>query len=126
MGLFRSNRLLLIARCGKPPYTYQWKESTDGINYSGNGTGEFHSVGLYHNGNHLFNIKLKITSSDGQVVENWMQIWVDDDPNGGYQKGQKESDSVQMEHGEAVLKPNPASSLVELIFNGKRLCIIQI
>lgn len=71
-----------IARCGKPPYTYEWKVSTDGVNYSGNATGEFYNVGLYHNGNHQFYLKLKITSSDGQMVENWMQIWVDDNPSG--------------------------------------------
>ncbi len=108
-----------IARCGKPPYAYQWKESTDGINYSGNGTGEFHNVALYHNGNHLFYLKLKITSSDGQMVENWMQIWVDDDPN-GYRKGQTENDTLQIESGEAVLKPNPTFGQVDLILNAEK------
>lgn len=109
-----------IARCGKPPYAYQWKESTDGINYSGNDTGEFHNVGLYHNGNHLFYLKLKITSSDGQMVENWMQIWVDDDPNGGYRKGQNEKDSLRAESSEVVLQPNPTSGQIELVFNAEK------
>lgn len=115
-----------IAKCGSPPYTYQWKESTDGINYSGNGTGEFHSVGLYHNGNHLFYLKLKITSSDGQVAENWMQIWVDDDPNDGYRKGQKENDSGKIHGIEAVLRPNPTSGRVELIFNSEKATEVQV
>lgn len=115
-----------IARCGNPPYSYQWKESTDGINYSGNGTGEFHNVGLYHNGNHLFYLKLKITSSDGQVVENWMQIWVDDDPNDGYRTGQKELDSLQIGSDEAVLQPNPTSGRVELIFNAEKATKIEV
>lgn len=109
-----------VARCGKAPYTYLWKESTDGINYSGNDTGEFHNVGLYHNGNHQFYLKLKITSSDGQVVENWMQIWVDDDPNGGYREGQKENDSLEIESGEAVVQPNPTSGRVELVFSAEK------
>lgn len=115
-----------IARCGKPPYTYQWKESTDGINYSGNGNSEFHNVGLYHNGNHLFYLKLKITSSDGQVVENWMQIWVEDDSNGGYRKGQKEYDSLRIENGEAVLQPNPTSGQVKLVFNAERAMKVEV
>ena len=115
-----------IAKCGSAPYTYQWKESTDGINYSGNGTGEFHNVGLYHNGNHLFYLKLKITSSDGQVAENWMQIWVDDDPMGGYRKGQKEHDSLQIESGEAVLQPNPTSGRMELILNAEKAMKVEI
>jgi hypothetical protein len=110
---------------GSPPYTYQWKESTDGINYSGNGNGEFYNVGLYHNGNHLFYLKLKITSSDGQVVENWMQIWVDDDPNGGYRKGQKEKDSLEIEDGEVVLRPNPTSGLVEVVFNAEKAMKVE-
>lgn len=109
-----------IAKCGSPPYTYQWKESSDGINYSGNGTGEFYNVGLYHNGNHLFYLKLKITSGDGQMIEYWMQIWVDDDPNGGYRKGQKEGDSLKIEGGEAVLQPNPTSGRVELVFSAEK------
>ncbi|SEJ55726.1 Por secretion system C-terminal sorting domain-containing protein [Dyadobacter sp. SG02] len=115
-----------IAKCGKPPYTYQWKESTDGINYSGNGTGEFHSVGLYHNGNHQFYLKLKITSSDGQVVENWMQIWVDDDPNGGYRKGQKERDSLQIKSEGAIVRPNPTSGRVEIIFNAEKVGEVEV
>lgn len=115
-----------IAKCGSPPYTYQWKESTDGINYSGNGTGEFHNVGLYHNGNHQFYLKLKITSSDGQVVENWMQVWVDDDPNGGYRKGQKENDSLQAENDKAILRPNPTSGPVELIFNAEKAAEVEV
>nr|WP_295923338.1 T9SS type A sorting domain-containing protein [uncultured Dyadobacter sp.] len=115
-----------ISRCGNPPYTYQWQESTDGINYSGNGTGEFHNVGLHHNGNHQFYLKLKITSSDGQTVENWMQIWVDDDPNGGYRKGQKENDSLQIERGETVLRPNPASNQVELVFNAEKAMEVEV
>lgn len=106
-----------ISRCGSPPYTYQWQESTDGINYSGNGTGEFHNVGLYHNGNHQFYLKLKITSSDAQVVETWMQIWVDDDPNEGYRRGQQESDSLSMQSDDFTVVPNPASHSVQLIFN---------
>lgn len=115
-----------IARCGKPPYTYDWKVSTDGVNYSGNATGEFYNVGLYHNGNHQFYLKLKITSSDGQVVENWMPIWVDDNPNGGYRKGQKEHDSLRIESGEAVLKPNPTSGRVELIFNAEKATEVEV
>jgi len=115
-----------IARCGKPPYTYQWKESTDGINYAGNGTGEFHSVGLYHNGNHQFYLKSKITSSDGQMVESWMQIWVDDDPNGGFRKWQKERDSLQIERGETVLQPNPTSGHVELVFNVEKATEVEV
>ncbi|MET7257661.1 T9SS type A sorting domain-containing protein [Dyadobacter fermentans] len=109
-----------IAKCGSPPYTYQWKESSDGINYSGNGTGEFYNVGLYHNGNHLFYLKLKITSADGQMIEYWMQIWVDDEPNGGYRKGQKDDDSLQIEGGKAVLRPNPTSGRVELVFSAEK------
>jgi hypothetical protein len=115
-----------IARCGKPPYTYQWKESTDGINYSGNGNGEFHNVGLYHNGNHLFYLKLKITSSDGQIAENWMQIWVDDDPNGGYRTGQKERDSLHAESERAMVQPNPTSGRVELIFNAEKAAKVEV
>jgi hypothetical protein len=115
-----------IARCGKPPYTYDWKVSTDGVNYSGNATGEFYNVGLYHNGNHQFYLKLKITSSDGQMVENWMPIWVDDNPNGGYRTGQKERDSLQTERGEAVLKPNPTSGRVELIFNAEKAMEVEV
>ncbi|WP_353718520.1 T9SS type A sorting domain-containing protein [Dyadobacter sp. 676] len=115
-----------IAKCGSPPYTYQWKESADGINYSGNGTGEFYNVGLYHNGNHLFYLKLKITSSDGQVVENWIQIWVNDDPNGGYRKGQKENDSLQIESDETILQPNPASGAVQLTFNAEKANQIEV
>lgn len=114
-----------IAKCGSPPYTYQWKESSDGVIYSGNGTGEFYNVGLYHNGSHQFYLKLKITSSDGQVVENWMQIWVDDDPNGGYRKGQNEKDSREIEDGEVVLQPNPASGLVEVIFNAEKAMKVE-
>lgn len=115
-----------ISRCGNPPYTYQWQESTDGINYSGKGTGEFHNVGLHHNGNHQFYLKLKITSSDGQMVENWMQIWVDDDPNGGYRKGQKENDSLQTGRGQTVLRPNPASDQVELFFNAEKAMEVEV
>ena len=115
-----------IAKCGSPPYTYQWKESTDGINYSGSGTGEFYNVGLYHNGNHLFYLKLKITSGDGQMVEHWTQIWVNDDPNGGYRKGQKENDSLQAESGDMVLRPNPTSGRVELIFNAERATRVEV
>lgn len=114
-----------IAKCGSPPYSYQWKESSDGINYSGNGTGEFYNVGLYHNGNHQFYLKLKITSADGQVVENWMQIWVDDEPNGGYRKGKKQDDSLQAEGGEMVLWPNPTSGLVEVVFNAEKAMKVE-
>jgi hypothetical protein len=114
-----------FAKCGSPPYTYQWKESSDGINYSGNGIGEFYNVGLYHNGSHQFYLKLKITSSDGQVVDNWMQIWVDDDPNGGYRKGQKEKDSLEIEDREVVLQPNPTSGLVEVIFNAEKAMKVE-
>ncbi|WP_342083820.1 T9SS type A sorting domain-containing protein [Dyadobacter sp. OTU695] len=114
-----------IAKCGSPPYSYQWKESSDGINYSGNGTGEFYNVGLYHNGSHQFYLKLKVTSSDGQVSENWMQIWVDDDLNGGYRKGQKQDDSLQPEGGEAVLRPNPTSGLVEVVFNAEKAMKVE-
>lgn len=114
-----------ITKCGSPPYSYQWKESSDGINYSGNGTGEFYNVGLYHNGSHQFYLKLKVTSSDGQVIESWMQIWVDDDPNGGYRKGQKEKDSLQIENGEVVLQPNPTSGLVEVIFNAEKAVKVE-
>jgi hypothetical protein len=114
-----------IAKCGSPPYTYQWKESSDGINYSGNGTGEFYNIGLYHNGNHQFYLKLKITSADGQVAENWMQIWVDDEPNGGYRTGQKQDDSLQAENGEVVLQPNPTSGLVEVVFNAEKAMKVE-
>ncbi|OJV18092.1 MAG: hypothetical protein BGO21_14890 [Dyadobacter sp. 50-39] len=109
-----------IAKCGSPPYSYQWKESSDGINYSGNGTGEFYNVGLYHNGSHQFYLKLKITSADGQVLENWLQIWVNDEPNGGYRKGHKQDDSLQAKGSEAVLRPNPTSGLVEVVFNAEK------
>ena len=116
-----------IAKCGSPPYTYQWKESSDGINYSGNGTGEFYNVGLYHNGNHLFYLKLKVTSADGQMIEYWMQIWVDDDPNGGYRKGQNEKDSLEIKQDEVVLlQPNPTSGLVEVIFNAEKAMRIEV
>lgn len=103
-----------ISRCGNPPYTYKWQESTDGINYSGNGTGEFHNVGLYHNGNHLFYLKLKITSSDGQVAENWMQIWVDDQPGDNYRAGEKGDGSFKYDND--VLYPNPVSDHVKFVF----------
>lgn len=115
-----------IARCGKAPYTYQWKESTDGINYSGNDTGEFHNVGLHHNGNHLLYLKLKITSSDAQVVESWMQIWVDDDPNGGYRTGDKERDSIAAANSKPILAPNPASGRVELIFDSEKAMQVEV
>jgi hypothetical protein len=50
---------------------------------------------------------------------------VDDDPNGGYRKGQKEKDSLEIEDGEVVLRPNPTSGLVEVVFNAEKAMKVE-
>lgn len=67
-----------IVSCGNQPYSFEWRTSTDGFNWSSvRGTGEYFSEYLPWTGNNYYYVWLHISSSDGQTANAYTTIYID-------------------------------------------------
>jgi hypothetical protein len=67
-----------VVSCGNQPYSYQWRTSNDGFNWSSvRGTGEYFSDYLPWTGNNYYYLWLQISSSDGQVTNAYSTVYID-------------------------------------------------
>lgn len=71
--------------CGNGPFTYEWRTSLDGFNYSGiQGTGEYYSEylpPLPFNASNYYYLWLRVNSADGQTSDSYLSVYLHNGPN---------------------------------------------
>lgn len=109
--------------CGTAPFTYEWRTSSDGFNYSGvRGTGDKFSDRLTCPPGSYYYVRLNVRGSDGQTSYNTLSVYIDkstcqpyitklSDKGGIYEE--QNIESIQLKDA----YPNPFSSVTQIQFS---------
>lgn len=99
--------------CGTAPYTYEWRTSYDGFNYSPvRGTNEIFTQNLPCPSGNYYYIRLEVHSSDGQTSAVVSRVYIDKQRCYGGRLETVDSEGESVLLGEA--NPNPANNSTEI------------
>jgi peptidyl-Asp metalloendopeptidase len=106
-----------VYSCGSGPYSFQWAQSYDGFDYSPLGTGgETYTGTLQYSTTYL---RVIVTSSDGQVAQNYITISVYGGGSGSRVAAQEPASGLE------VIYPNPTDEQAQVQYSLGAACGVR-